>query len=96
MNKPNKVLKTSVLGKVVQHIGWSGSGCHGHQNIYPLIEIPGWDLPPGTEVRVEITTTILKRGKTPSKKCENPWPSHFCEDGKHRGAFGKLKRVKKS
>lgn len=100
MNKKLKIVKSVLTSsqkvRVEQHIGWSGSGCHGYQYLNPAIEIPGWDLPPGTELLVEVTTTILKKAKRTKKRCENPRPSHTCDDGKHFGAFGvhKLPRKK--
>jgi hypothetical protein len=99
MSKKLKIIKSVLTStqkvKVIQRIGWCGSGCHGYQILHPPIEIPGWDLPPGTELQVDTIVTVLKRAKPTKKRCENPWPSHTCNDGIHCGAFGKHKVPRK-
>lgn len=84
------VITRSGRARVEQHLGFAGSGCHGYQNLKgigsgkQLPELPGWDLPPGTEVQVEIRVKIAKLGKAPPKRCENPWPAHRCPARKAR------------
>jgi hypothetical protein len=77
------IVKRRTRAKVVVWLGSATSGCHGQQSLRDLRgrlpEIPGWDLPEDTEVEIEIRVKIVKLGKKPSKKCENPWPAHRCD-----------------
>lgn len=76
------VIKRRRQATVVQWLN-SHIGCHGHQSLQmangQLPEVPGWDLPPGTEVTIEIRVTVTKVGRRSRKRCENPWPSHRCD-----------------
>ena len=88
--RAGNVLTCGGPARVEQWLGSADSGCHGYQSLKGigsgtrLLEVPGWDLPPGSEVQVEIRVTVIKLGKKPPKRCENPWPSHRCPAGKAR------------
>jgi len=98
--KPSKkpiVLKRKVSAEVHRNLGSSTAGCRGLYSLYEKTTdgrfrepwIPGWNLPSGTEVTVEITVTVTKLAKEPKQRCLNPWPAHRCDDGIHHGPFGR-------
>jgi hypothetical protein len=72
--------------------------CQGARMFDKTPTIPGWDLPLGTEVEIEITVRVVKLGREPRGRCQNPWPAHYCDDGKHYGPFGRktLRKKRKS
>lgn len=73
------ILKARAQAKVAQDLSYAGSGCHGYQRLVATdgsLQIPGWDLPPGSELVVEISVRVTKLGKRSRKRCENPWPAH--------------------